>query len=110
MKPKPFSHSYGESNFHIVFSPKYRHDVLRGRIAKVCDLAFEQAGQVWNFRIVTKRINPDHIHQFVSLRPNQSPSHLLLLNQTNRIITGSQVDPKGMLEQQGHYRKMLTKQ
>jgi len=74
MKPQPFSHSYGESNFHIVFSPKYRHDVLRDRIAKVCDLAFEQAGQVWNFRIVTKRVSPDHIHQFVSLRPNQSPS------------------------------------
>jgi len=74
MKPQPFSHSFGESNFHIVFSPKYRHAVLEGRIAHVCDIEFEEAGKVWNFHIVTKRINPEHVHQFVSLRPNQSPS------------------------------------
>ena len=74
MKPQPFSHSFGESNFHLVWTPKYRHDVLRGRIAHVCDYAFEEAGEVWNFTIVTKRVNPDHVHQFVSLRSNQSPS------------------------------------
>lgn len=77
MKPQPYSHSYGESNFHIVFCPKYRHDILTGRIASVCNLAFEEAGEVWNFRIVTKRISPDHVHQFVSLRPNQSPSWIV---------------------------------
>ena len=75
MQLQPFSHSFGESNFHIVFAPKYRHDVLRGRIAHVCDYAFEEAGKKWWFRIVTKRINPDHVHQFISLRSNQSPAY-----------------------------------
>jgi putative transposase len=75
MQPQPFSHSFGESNFHIVFKPKYSHDVLRGRIAHVCDYAFEQASMTWRFCIVTKRINPEHVHHFVSLRPDQSPAY-----------------------------------
>ena len=74
MKPQPFSHSYGESNFHIVFAPKYRHGVLTGRIAKLCEFLFEETGKAWNFRIVTKRVSEDHVHHFVSLKPNQSPS------------------------------------
>jgi putative transposase len=77
MQPQPFSHSFGESNFHIVFAPKYRHDVLKGRIAHICDYAFEEAGKKWRFHIVTKRINPEHVHQFVSLRPDQSPAYVV---------------------------------
>ncbi|NIM13297.1 MAG: hypothetical protein GTO45_14390 [Candidatus Aminicenantes bacterium] len=64
---------YGVSNLRIMFSPKYKHDILTGRIANVCDLAFEAAGKTWNIHIVTKRINSDHVHQFVSLGPSQSP-------------------------------------
>ena len=74
MKPKPFSHSFGESNFHIVFSPAYRHPVLTGRVGFVCDREFEQIAQHYGFAIVAKRVLAEHTHHFVSLAPWQSPS------------------------------------
>ncbi len=77
MQPKPFSHSFGESNFHIVFSPKYRYAVLTGRIAYVCDRTFERIARDYGFATVAKRVLSEHTHHFVSLAPWQSPSWIV---------------------------------
>jgi len=74
MKPKPFSHSFGESNFHLVFKVKYSHEILKDRIAYVCEKEFESIAEAWGMHIVTKKLVLNHVHMFASLRPDQSPS------------------------------------
>lgn len=74
MKLQSFSHSFGESNFHIVFKPRYSHDVLNGRIAAVCSQEFEQTAKKWGFQIVCKQLVGDHTHLFLRFTSWQSPS------------------------------------
>lgn len=68
------SHSYGQSWFHIVFCPKYRYDVLAGEIEKFVYEEFYQIAYKWKMQFRVVRINPDHVHMFVSLKSWQSPA------------------------------------
>jgi len=68
------SHSYGQSWFHIVFCPKYRHDVLEGEIKKEIYELFYEIAHRWQMRFRVVRISPDHVHIFVSLKSWQSPA------------------------------------
>lgn len=74
MQTKSFSHSHGESNFHIVYCPKYRHPVFAGRILAVCIFLINQVCEKWSIGIKALRVNADHIHIFISLTSWQSPS------------------------------------
>ena len=68
------SHSYGQSWFHIVFCPKYRHDVLEGDIQKFVYEEFYEIAHKWQMRFRVVRVMPDHAHIFVSLKSWQSPA------------------------------------
>ncbi|HLC77230.1 MAG TPA: IS200/IS605 family transposase [archaeon] len=68
------SHSYGQSWFHIVFCPKYRHDVLEGDIQKFVYEQFYEIAYKWQMRFRVVRVMPDHAHIFVSLKSWQSPA------------------------------------
>ncbi|CAG0999641.1 hypothetical protein METP3_03209 [Methanosarcinales archaeon] len=38
MKTESYSHCHGESSFHIVFGPKYRHDIFgKDEIKTFCE-------------------------------------------------------------------------
>jgi REP element-mobilizing transposase RayT len=52
MKTASYSHCHGESSFHIVFSPKYRHDVFgKDEIKTFCEKCFnEVAGRKYYIR------------------------------------------------------------
>jgi putative transposase len=74
MELKPHSHSFGESNFHIVFAPKYRYPVLWGKVAEACKKAFQEASDRWGIQLITYQITADHVHIFAGLGPSQSPA------------------------------------
>ena len=69
------SHTCGESNFHIVFCPKYRKPIFRHkRIKVVCEHHFDIAAENHEITVRVKKVMDDHVHIFVSLKAWQSPS------------------------------------
>ena len=59
---------------HLVFVPKYRKAVLTGEVAmRVRDL-LRQVAMEHELEIVSGKVARDHVHLFVSYRPNQQVS------------------------------------
>ena len=61
--------------YHIIWSVKYRKDVLTGKLEKslkqiLIEIAYEK-----KFIIKEMEIMPDHVHLFVSTKPKYSPSY-----------------------------------
>jgi putative transposase len=64
-------------NYHIVWSTKYRKEVLDNKIqgylkTLFCDIADEKG-----FAIHTMEIMHDHVHVFVSAHPQVAPSYIV---------------------------------
>ncbi len=75
MKTESYSHCHGESSFHIVFSPKYRHDVFgKDEIKTFCEKCFNEVASKENFDIRALKVMEDHVHLFVSIPPKFSVS------------------------------------
>ena len=67
---KSLSHSKWNCNYHIVFAPKYRRQVIYGKlkveIGKILRKLCEQKG----VEIIQAEACPDHIHMLVSIPPS----------------------------------------
>ena len=75
MKTASYSHCHGESSFHIVFGPKYRHDVFgKDEIKTFCEKCFNEVASKENFEIRALKVMEDHVHLFVSIPPKFSVS------------------------------------
>jgi len=75
MKTESFSHCHGESSFHIVFCPKYRHDTFgKEQIKAFCEKTFNEIALKESFVIRALKVMEDHIHLFVSIPPKYSVS------------------------------------
>ena len=82
MNETSYSHAYGESNYHIVFSPKYRHAIFDendfknhgSELKRFCEESFVRTAGEYTIRIRAMKVMPDHNHLFVSLKPDQSVS------------------------------------
>ena len=75
MSLNSFSHAYGESNYHIVFVPKYRKPIFNNKhIARGCRLVFEEISEKYGYEIITLEIMEDHVHLFLKLQPTHSLS------------------------------------
>lgn len=63
-------------NYHMVWSVKYRRDVLVEEIARrLKELLYEIANQK-GFEIKEIEVMPDHVHVFISAHPKYSPSYM----------------------------------
>lgn len=63
-------------NYHMVWSVKYRKDVLVEEIARrLKELLYEIANQK-GFEIKEIEVMPDHVHVFISAHPKYSPSYI----------------------------------
>jgi putative transposase len=64
-------------NYHIVWSVKYRKDILIGQI----ELRFKEIvysiAEDKNFKIIALESMPDHVHVFASAHPKISPSYIV---------------------------------
>jgi len=63
-------------NYHFVWIPKYRRDILVGRVAEYTKEVLEEIAKDLGCEIIALRIKPDHIHLFVSCPPRHAPSYL----------------------------------
>lgn len=55
--------------YHVVWCPKYRHRVLMGSIAIAVGKMIDQICEENKWPIITKEIQPDHIHLFLTIPP-----------------------------------------
>jgi putative transposase len=54
---------------HVVWCPKYRCDVLTGSVAEETGAMLDTICVERGWRVISKEIQPDHIHIFVSIPP-----------------------------------------
>lgn len=66
------SHSTYNVAYHIVFSPKYRYNLVRYRAAERLKTLFLQAASHLGIIIQAMEVMPDHVHLFIIARPTIS--------------------------------------
>ena len=71
------SHTIYDIKYHIVWITKYRKPVLSGVIAERCRELIRQVSKANEVEIIKGHISKDHVHVFVSVRPNISVSKLV---------------------------------
>jgi putative transposase len=74
--------------YHLVWIPKYRKRVLRGKIAeRIKDLLYECA-DLQRWKIEELNIQADHIHLLVQMNPNVSVSRMVQLfkGMTSKVV------------------------
>ncbi len=63
-------------NYHFVWIPKYRRDVLVGDIAEYIKEVLKSIAEELGCEIIALELMPDHVHLFVNCPPRYSPSYL----------------------------------
>ena len=74
--------------YHLVWVPKYRKRVLKGRIAKRVRELFKEACEVNEWCIEEIEIVEDHVHLLIQTRPRESLSYVvqILKGGSSRIL------------------------
>lgn len=56
-----------QTAYHVVWCPKYRRSVLAGAVAEHLSGMLDSICQERGWPVITKEIQPDHIHLFLSV-------------------------------------------
>ena len=71
------AHTKSDLKVHLVWIPKYRKAVLTGEVAiRVRDLLRQIAAE-HELEIMSGKVARDHVHLFISYRPNQQVSQIM---------------------------------
>jgi putative transposase len=77
MHRRSHNHSFGESNHHLQFTPKYRKKVFREPVIRnVCKGFCSIIASELNITLIAVEFGPDHIHIFVADCKNWSDAQL----------------------------------
>ena len=68
------AHACGQNSFHLVWKPKDAYSILVGEIKTQCEEVLRQVVQDYGYAIHALEVMPDHIHLFLSFKPNVSVS------------------------------------
>ena len=71
------SHTTYECKYHIVFTPKYRRQVIYGKIRSDIGKILRQLCQQKGIEIIEAELCKDHIHMLVSIPPKYSVSQIM---------------------------------
>jgi putative transposase len=58
-----------QTAYHVIWCPKYRKSILTGRVAERVNSLLNEICHEREWPIVTKEIQPDHVHLFLSIPP-----------------------------------------
>ena len=64
-------------NYHIVWTVKYRHQILQGEIESYLKEVLLEVAEEKGFIIHAMECDKDHIHLFVSAHPKIAPSYIV---------------------------------
>jgi len=71
------SHTTWNCKYHIVFSPKYRRQVIYGKIKADIGNILRKLCEYKGVEIIETETCPDHIHMLVSIPPKYSLSQIM---------------------------------
>jgi putative transposase len=82
------NHTTHKLRYHLVWIPKYRKRVLRGKIASHLLKLFYDACEMNEWWIEEIAIQDDHVHMIIQLWPNESVAEVaqMLKGGTSRVI------------------------
>lgn len=88
MSYKSGSHTKHRILMHLVFCPKYRRRVLRGKITKRLETLFLQAAEINDWEVHELEILEDHVHMLLQINPREKISKViqLLKGGSSRVI------------------------
>ncbi|HYP25724.1 MAG TPA: IS200/IS605 family transposase [Blastocatellia bacterium] len=66
------AHAAYDTAYHLVWSPKYRKDILEGEIADRVGEMFKEIADQYDITIEEMEVSPDHVHIFCSFPPRYS--------------------------------------
>ena len=64
-------------NYHVVWCPKYRKPVLTGKIKEFLEEQIETIAETKGYKILEKKVMPDHVHLFLEANPFDSPINIV---------------------------------
>ncbi len=71
---KSLSHSKWRCKYHIVFAPKYRRQIIYGKIKRDIGKILRELSERKRVRVIEGECCPDHIHMLVEIPPHLSVS------------------------------------
>ena len=74
---KKLSHAVWQCKYHVVWCPKYRFRILRGKIGESVRDIIRQLCEWRNIEILEGNIQIDHIHLILSIPPKYSVSEAI---------------------------------
>ena len=77
MDNKSLAHTTWNCKYHIVFAPKYRRQVIYGKIKADVGKILRQLCERKGVEIIEATACPDHIHMLVSIPPKLSVSQFM---------------------------------
>jgi putative transposase len=66
------AHAAYDTAYHLVWSPKYRKEILQGAIADRVREMFQEIAEQYDITIEEMEVSPDHVHIFCSFPPRYS--------------------------------------
>jgi putative transposase len=69
---KRTSHAVYDTQYHLVWAPKYRKKILVGVIAQRVKELLEEIAQAYDISIEEMEVSQDHVHIFCSFPPRLS--------------------------------------
>lgn len=77
MDSQSLAHSKWNCKYHIVFAPKYRRQVIYGKIKADIGIILRKLCEYKGVEIIEANACPDHIHMLVSIPPKLSVSQFM---------------------------------
>ena len=71
------AHTKSDLKVHLIWIPKYRKKVLLGTVAIRARDVLRQIAMEHGLDIITGKVASDHVHMFISYRPNQDVSKIV---------------------------------
>src|SRR5262245_36486133 len=65
-------HAVYDTLYHVVWSPKYRRDVLQGEVQRRVQDLFADIAEQYAITIEEMEVSPEHVHIFCSFPPRYS--------------------------------------
>ena len=66
------SHAVYDTQYHLVWAPKYRKWILRGDLREFAHQVFHRIAEEFDFVMEEMELAPDHVHLFLSFPPRYS--------------------------------------
>ena len=71
------SHTKWDCKYHVVFVPKYRKDVLYGKVRKSLGTTFHTLAKQKECEIIEGHVMKDHVHMLISIPPKHAVSSVI---------------------------------